>query len=75
MAILDTATETRSILSGLHQKIFDFQALRRDCGSAPRGSPSRGADIRGRHSLASPAPLGHMDAYGDVAEWLKAAVC
>jgi hypothetical protein len=22
MAILDTATETRSILSGLHQKIF-----------------------------------------------------
>jgi hypothetical protein len=35
MAILDTATETRSILSGLHQKIFRLSVV--------------GADLTGIH--------------------------
>jgi hypothetical protein len=33
------------------------------------------AQLRRVMALACPASLGHIDPHGDVAEWLKAAVC
>jgi hypothetical protein len=43
---------------------------------SPRSAQIEGVESRPRNlTLAARHRLGHIEPYGDVAEWLKAAVC
>lgn len=44
------------------------------CRGAPR-DPSRPKSGRAQVTLAARHRVGHIGGYGDMAEWLKAAVC